>query len=219
MVARRRSPLAAGLVSLCLVAVPLPTFLAMTQRALRVQRQAEGDRKFMPSDRGTPEYEAWKAQKEKEKAESWEYLTGRNPDGVGGNSGKAQAPGYKPNAYDPLEATTEKWQQEAVGSPGAPKKVWTALDRGTPEYDAYMAEKRKNKEREWEYLTGRNPDGMMGDARRADDPNYIVNTYDPLLSTSSRWQEESVNKEAPPPGEKKGPGILAFFKRILGIAK
>merc|ERR1719291_70963 len=62
-------------------------------------------------------------------------------------------------------------------------------DIGTPEYEAIKAAKQKRNEKEWEYSTGRNPDGNFGNPNSA--YKGKANMYDPLDSLSERWLQEA----------------------------
>jgi len=69
------------------------------------------DKTLEIKDRGTPEYEAIKAAKQRRKEADWEVRTARNPDGTFGSPGDA----YKGKAdlYDPLMSVSEKFLEEA----------------------------------------------------------------------------------------------------------
>eukprot|EP00931_Biecheleriopsis_adriatica_P080124 TRINITY_DN5347_c0_g1_i1.p1 TRINITY_DN5347_c0_g1~~TRINITY_DN5347_c0_g1_i1.p1 ORF type:complete len:413 (-),score=115.22 TRINITY_DN5347_c0_g1_i1:136-1287(-) len=60
-------------------------------------------------------------------------------------------------------------------------------DRGSAEYKAYMDQRRKQKETDWEVRTDRNADGNFGTptTRKPGDP------YDPLLSMEGNWQQNT----------------------------
>ena len=69
------------------------------------------------------------------------------------------------------------------------------MDRGTPKYEAIKAAKAKRKEKDWEVRTARNPDGTFGnpdDAYRGK-----ADLYDPLMSLSERFLQESGNEFNP----------------------
>mmetsp|Transcript_66231 Transcript_66231/g.144389 ORF Transcript_66231/g.144389 Transcript_66231/m.144389 type:complete len:369 (-) Transcript_66231:85-1191(-) len=76
-----------------------------------VNKDKLADQKLDIGKRGTPEYEAIRAAKQKRKEEDWEVRTGRNPDGVFGSSKDS----YKGKAslYDPLMSVSEKFLEEA----------------------------------------------------------------------------------------------------------
>jgi len=65
------------------------------------------------------------------------------------------------------------------------------MKRGTPEYEAIKAAKQKRKEQDWEVRTARNPDGVFGAAEDA--YKGKANLYDPLMSVSERFLQESGN--------------------------
>jgi hypothetical protein len=63
-------------------------------------------------------------------------------------------------------------------------------DRGTPEYEQYMKQLRKQKEEAWETRTGRNPDGNFG----VNGAPKKGDLYDPLMAGESNWLDSA--KEA-----------------------
>merc|ERR1719277_1729865 len=56
-------------------------------------------------------------------------------------------------------------------------------DRGTPEYEEYMRQLRKQKEEAWETRTARNPDGNFGGKSTPKKGDL----YDPLLAGEESW--------------------------------
>ncbi|CAE8627281.1 unnamed protein product [Polarella glacialis] len=70
------------------------------------------NRKFFPQDRGTPEYERYMAQRERQKKADWDYRK-LNTDGQFGSSGAQRG---QASFYDPLEATGSNWQTDTTSA-------------------------------------------------------------------------------------------------------
>lgn len=210
-------------------------FVGSTPRAghnsgvFRTQLFAEDQKKFSARDRGTPEYEAHMAEKRKQKEKSWETYTGRNPDGTFGSRQSADDPKYQANPYDLVDSLTPKWQKEAAEaqsksepSPESGTK-YTAKDRGTPEYEAHMAQKQKEKDKSWETYTGRNPDGIFGAPEAAEAPQYKANPYDFFDSLFSMWKQEAEevvgnHGHDPSPDSPKDENVITgFFKKLFNL--
>jgi hypothetical protein len=63
-------------------------------------------------------------------------------------------------------------------------KKMMPTDRGTPEYEKYMQQKKIQKQMEWDGRTSRNPDGSFGEIKGAAREG---SSYDILESTDGEW--------------------------------
>jgi len=70
-------------------------------------------------------------------------------------------------------------------------RKFSKLEVGTPEYKKAMEQKRKRNEMAWEAATGRNPDGVGGDARNALKKGYKADDFDPFTATEGKWNAEA----------------------------
>jgi len=70
-------------------------------------------------------------------------------------------------------------------------RKFSKTEVGTPEYKKSMEQKRRRNEMAWEVATGRNPDGVGGDATNALKKGYKVNDFDPFMATDGRWSAEA----------------------------
>lgn len=76
--------------------------------------------------------------------------------------------------------------EEEVFDPELDKKVFLPKDRGTPEYERYMRQKRIQKERDWDYKTKRDMNSVYGGSPGNRGPGDAYDPFEALNPTFMR---------------------------------